>query len=68
MKNSRTRSTKRKEYSTSVMIHMNSQSKPIEYNNVVNSYTKDNMYCVYTSEGMIYKYPACNIFRVIETY
>lgn len=50
-----------------ISIHLLSQSKPIEYKNVTNAYTKDGMYCVYT-EGEVVKYPMCNIFRVKEEY
>lgn len=50
-----------------ITIHLFSQSKPIEYKDVANAYTKDGMYCVYKGEEVT-KYPMCNIFRVKESY
>lgn len=51
-----------------IEIHLLSQSLPIVYENVKNAYIKDGMYCVYTEDGFVHKYPMINIFRVIETY
>jgi len=59
-----------------VSIHRNETSQPIEYKNVINSYTKGNMYCVMfnvpttgSSKPLVFthKYPLCSIFRVVET-
>jgi hypothetical protein len=50
-----------------ISIHLLSQSKPIEYSDATNAYTKDGMYCVYIGTE-VFKYPMCNIFRVKETY
>jgi hypothetical protein len=49
-----------------VRIHMNSQSKPVVREDVVNAYTKDGMYCVYLECGTVKKYPMCNIWEVTE--
>ena len=46
-----------------IKVHLISQSKPIEYNNIKNAYTKDNMYCLYKDNGEVHKYPMVNIFR-----
>jgi hypothetical protein len=67
-KSTRAKTATRQEYSMCTMVHMNSQAKPVEYTNIVNAYTKDNMYCIYTQDGMVHKYPTCNIFRIVETY
>jgi hypothetical protein len=50
-----------------INVHLLSQSRPIEYLDVQNAYTKDGMYCVYT-RGQVDKFPLCNIFRVKEEY
>lgn len=50
-----------------ISVHLLSQSRPIEYTDVDNAYTKDGMYCIYRS-GTVEKFPLCNIFRVKEDY
>lgn len=50
-----------------IHVHLLSQSRPIEYTDVQNAYTKDGMYCVYKN-GTVFKYPMCNIFRIEEEY
>jgi hypothetical protein len=50
-----------------IKIHLQSQSKSIDYTNIKNAYTKDGMYCVYQVD-IVHKYPLVNIFRVVETY
>jgi len=50
-----------------IKIHLLSQSKPIEYKDVKNAYTKDGLYCIY-KDGIVHKYPMVNIFRIEETY
>ena len=53
----------------SVEVHLFSQSKPIVYEEVLNAYTKDGMFCVLLKEkNSVHKYPMCNIFRVTESY
>jgi hypothetical protein len=51
-----------------IKIHLLSQSKPIEYSEIKNAYTKDGMYCVYTKDSKVHKYPMVNIFRIEEEY
>lgn len=51
-----------------VTIHLKEQSHPIVYESVKNAYEKGSFYCVYLSNGTVYKYPIADIFRVIETY
>jgi len=50
-----------------IKVHLLSQSKPMEFKDVKNAYTKDGMYCVY-KDGKVHKYPMCNIFKVEESY
>lgn len=45
---------------------MLSASKPIRRNNVINTYTKDGLYCVLMSDGIVKKYPLCGIFEITE--
>ncbi len=51
-----------------IKVHLLSQSRPIEYNNVLNAYIKEGMYCVLTASKRVFKYPMVNIFRVEENY
>jgi len=51
-----------------IKVHLFSQSKSIDYKNIKNAYTKDGMYCIYTEDNIVYKYPMVNIFRIEETY
>lgn len=47
------------------------QSRPIEYQEVLNTYTKGGMYCIYFNKGeetIVHKYPLVGIFRVEENY
>lgn len=50
-----------------IFVHMLSQSKPIQIENVKNTYTKDGLFCVYHDE-VVDKFPMVNIFRVREPY
>jgi hypothetical protein len=49
-----------------VEVHLLSQSKGILHNNIDNAYTKDGLYCIYYDDGVVKKYPLCNIFRIKE--
>lgn len=50
-----------------VKVHLLSQSHPIVYNESENCYVKDGYFCVLVN-GIVHKYPSCNIFRVEEDY
>lgn len=49
-----------------VQIHLLSQSQPVRRTHVRNTYVKEGFYCALTSNGQVEKYPAGNIFRVVE--
>ena len=54
-----------------IKIQRNESSFPIEYKDVINAYTKGNMYCIlFEKDGkrVTHKYPLCSLFRVIEDY
>ncbi len=51
-----------------IKVHLLSQSKPIEYEDVKNAYTKSGLYCVYLKNNQVHKYPLCNVFRIEEDY
>ncbi len=54
-----------------IEIQRNETSLPITYNNVINAYTKGQMYCVlFEKDGnrKTHKYPLCSLFRVVEDY
>lgn len=49
-----------------IEIHLLSQSQPTKYSNVLNTYTKDGMFCVMFDSKEVHKYPLVNLFRVKE--
>ena len=54
-----------------VEIQRNETSHPIIYDEVINAYTKGNLYCVLflkDKKRTTHKYPLGSIFRVIEDY
>ncbi len=55
-----------------IEIQRNESSLPLVYDNIINAYTKGQMYCVLfinsKSERVTHKFPLCSIFRVIEDY
>ena len=51
-----------------VKIWFMETSQPIEINNEKNSYTKGKLYCVYTKDNLVYKFPINHIFKIEETY
>lgn len=54
-----------------MVLHLNEQSKPITYENVINTYTKGGLFCVFyllKDTKTVDKYPLCNIFRIREDY
>lgn len=50
-----------------IEVHLLSQSKPCVYNDAVNAYQKDAMYCVQLRGGMVHKFVIANLFRVVES-
>lgn len=50
-----------------VSIHMMNTSQAIEHE-YKNCYQKGDLYCVLSIDGMVYKYPIVNIFRIVEDY
>jgi len=54
-----------------IEIQRNESSYPIVYEDVINAYTKGQMYCILfekKGERKTHKYPLCSLFRVIEDY
>jgi hypothetical protein len=52
----------------SVTVHLKDQSQPIVHERVINTYQKGDMFTLYCEGEKSYKYPICNIWRVIEDY
>ena len=50
----------------SVDVHLLHQSSPITRDDVINTYTKDGLFCVMRAEGLVEKYPMIHLFRVTE--
>jgi hypothetical protein len=50
-----------------VVIELKETSQALTYENVSNTYTKGDLYCVYV-DGLVYKFPLGNIWRITETY
>jgi len=55
-----------------IEIQRNESSLPIRYDDVINAYTKGNLYCVLfvnkEQKRVTHKFPLCSLFRVIEDY
>ncbi len=54
-----------------IEVQRNETSYPIIYNDVINDYTKGNMYCILFKKDenrITHKYPLCSLFRIIEDY
>lgn len=54
-----------------IEIQRNESSYPIVYEDVINAYTKGNMYCVLIEKDgkrKTHKFPLCSLFRVVEDY
>lgn len=52
-----------------VEIHCQQASQPQYYDNVVNAYTKGELYCMLIDKGdclITHKFPLSTIFRIIE--
>jgi hypothetical protein len=50
-----------------VELYLNETSQPIVYTNVINTYQKGFMFCIYEGK-LVHKYPRDKIWRVVETY
>ncbi len=49
-----------------VLVHLYSQSNPVEIDDVKNSYQKGDLYCIMTNDNIVYKFPLMHIFRITE--
>lgn len=49
-----------------VTVHLYSQSKPLEYADVDNCYTKGALYCVRVNQTTVHKFPLQHVFRITE--
>ena len=49
-----------------VTVHLYTQSQPIEFKHVRNTYQKGDLFCVMLDEGLVHKFPLQHIFRVVE--
>jgi hypothetical protein len=51
-----------------VTMQLKETSQNIDHENVVNTYTKGPLYCVYIEGETVYKYPIESIWRIKEEY
>lgn len=51
-----------------IVIRLQETSQPITIENAVNAYTKGPLYCVYTNESVVRKFPLSTIFDITEDY
>jgi hypothetical protein len=51
-----------------VIIHLKAQSQPIVHEDVINTYQKGDIFCIYVKGEVVYKYPIADIFRIKEDY
>lgn len=50
-----------------ITVHLLSQSQCITRYDVVNTYTKDGLFCIqFANQNVVEKYPLVNIFRIKE--
>jgi hypothetical protein len=49
-----------------VEVHLLHQSQPIVRGDVLNTYTKDGLFCVLRRGHLVEKYPVLHIFRITE--
>jgi hypothetical protein len=51
-----------------VIVHLFTQSEPMVFEGVVNTYQKGDLFCVLLEkEHATYKFPLVHVFRIIET-
>lgn len=48
-------------------VELLTTSQPISLK-AKNTYTKDGLFCVYTKDGKVQKFPLSNVFRITEDY
>jgi hypothetical protein len=53
---------------TTVKIELKETSQPLVYTNVINTYQKGDLFCIYTNDNLVFKYPINNIWRITEYY
>lgn len=51
-----------------VKIWYDETSQPVAYENVLNTYTKGPLYCLYLDDETVTKVPLNKIWRVVEDY
>ena len=51
-----------------VSVQLQDSSQPIEHTDVINTYQKGDLWCVYVDGEKVYKYPVVNIWRIVEEY
>lgn len=51
-----------------VIVHLKTQSQPIVYEKVINTYQKGDLYCLYLETERSIKFPLADIFRIEEEY
>ena len=51
-----------------VKVHLLHQSKPVEIDNVRNTYQKGDFFCVMIDGESVQKFPIQHIFRVVEEW
>lgn len=51
-----------------VVVHLKTQSQPIKYEAVINTYQKGDLFCLYMVGERVAKFPIADIFRIEEDY
>jgi len=51
-----------------VVVHLKTQSQPIVYMGVINTYQKGDLFCLYLEKERVAKFPISDIFRIEEDY
>lgn len=51
------------------LVHLYTQSMPMEFENVMNSYTKDGLFCVMQQSAdrrTVHKFPLQHIYKIVQ--
>jgi len=51
-----------------VRVRFDETSQPKIYTNVLNTYTKGDLFCIYTKDEKVHKLPIAKIFDIVEDY
>jgi len=51
-----------------VKVQLKEQSQSMSFLEVINTYQKGSLYCIYMNTGLVHKFPIESIFSITEEY